>query len=383
MSTTQKSMTQSIFYVAIVFILWLIPSIGLIHKYLGNIGILAALLFFLLLVLLIKILQRQLVTSVPIWWFLALSIVAICVFIVLYPIAKSGVLGPGSDRDDALNVALRAFLAGQYPYSVDTYLGNPPTPMPGALILALPFYMLGNSALQNLIWIPGFIFWCATVFKDRMIALTYLALFVLASPAAMDDFVTGGDYLTNAIYVAVAMQVMITAEAGEKVWFRRGAEIFLAIAISSRPIYVIAIPVLAGVIYRMVGFRRMIDCILFVLAVCLLLNAPFYLYDPSRFPTAHLSKPSDFLPFPHGGIILAILAGMIGYTSFFIRNDLHLIYALFGVTLGVMFYPVLAFEIFTLPIDPLGPLGFALPVTIFAGFWCTGRLLSALQMKGS
>ena len=51
---------RKIFYVTVAFILWLVPSIGLIHKYLGNAGALAAFPFFLLLVLAIKMLQREL-----------------------------------------------------------------------------------------------------------------------------------------------------------------------------------------------------------------------------------------------------------------------------------------------------------------------------------
>src|SRR5207248_514390 len=116
------------------------------------------------------------------------------------------------------------------------------------------FYLLGNSALQNLIWIPAFVFWCATIFKDRVIAFTYLVLFLFACPAAMQDFVTGGDYLTNAIYVAIAMQLMITVQASEKQWLRRGVALLIAITISSRPIYVMAVPVLTGVIYNIAGF---------------------------------------------------------------------------------------------------------------------------------
>jgi len=87
---------------------------------------------------------------------LLMTLLLIAAFIVLYPVARSGLFGPGSDRDDALNVALQALLSGHYPYYAQTYLGNPPTPMPGALLLALPFFALGTSAWQNLFWLPVF-----------------------------------------------------------------------------------------------------------------------------------------------------------------------------------------------------------------------------------
>lgn len=367
---------RKLFYIAIAFILWLVPSIGLIHKYLGNGGALAAFPFFLLLVLAFKALQRELGPCPPMGWLWVIGAIAICVFVILYPVAKSGVLGPGSDRDDALNVALQSLLAGHYPYSANTYLGNPPTPMLGALILASPFYLLGNSALQNLVWVPVFVFWCTTIFKDRLTAISYLMLFLLACPAAMQDFVTGGDYLVNAMYVAIAMHLVITAQASKAVWLRRVAEIFLAISISSRPIYVMAVPILAGVINNVAGFRRMIEFVLVVLLVCILLNVPFFLYDPSRFPTAHLSaKTSSMPPWLHASVTLPVLAGVVSCMSFLIRADfLHRAYGLMGLALGLMLCPVLAFELFSGPTYFIGHVGFALPMTVFAGIWCVERL---------
>ncbi|AMN43732.1 hypothetical protein [Rhodoplanes sp. Z2-YC6860] len=367
---------QRTFCVTVAFILWLLPSIGLIHKYLGNGGAFAVLPFFLLLILAIKILHRDLGPCPSIGWFWAISAVAICSFAVLYPIAKSGVLGPGSDRDDALNVALQSLLAGRYPYSANTYLGNPPTPMLGGLVLALPFYLLGNSALQNLVWVPAFVFWCATIFKDRMTAISYLILFLLACPAAMQDFVTGGDYLVNAMYVAIAMHLVITVQTSKPPWLRRGAEIFLAICISSRPIYVMAVPILAGVINNIAGVRRMVEFVLVVLLVCILLNVPLFLYDPSRFPTAHLSaKTSSMPPWLHASVTLPVLAGVVGCMSFLIRTDfLHRAYGLMGITLGLMLCPVLAFEFFAGPTYFIGHVGFALPMTVFAGIWCVEGL---------
>lgn len=46
-------------YVTVAFALWLVPSIGLTQKYLGNGGALAAFPFFLLLILALKLLQRE------------------------------------------------------------------------------------------------------------------------------------------------------------------------------------------------------------------------------------------------------------------------------------------------------------------------------------
>lgn len=61
-----------------------------------------------------------------------------------------------SDGDDAIELAINELRAGHYPYYAKTFLGNPITPMPGALLLALPFYLLGNATLQNLFWLAVF-----------------------------------------------------------------------------------------------------------------------------------------------------------------------------------------------------------------------------------
>jgi len=63
-----------------------------------------------------------------------------------------------SDNDDAIDVAIDELRAGRYPYYPRTFLNGPLSPLPGALLLALPFYLVGDSALQNVFWIAVF-FW--------------------------------------------------------------------------------------------------------------------------------------------------------------------------------------------------------------------------------
>jgi len=49
----------------------------------------------------------------------------------------------------------KAMFDGKYPYYETSFLGNPISPMPGALLIALPFYVLGWTALQNIVWPVG------------------------------------------------------------------------------------------------------------------------------------------------------------------------------------------------------------------------------------
>ncbi len=99
----------------------------------------------------------ELVGRAPSWVLPAL--VAAClgtltaVFVLGVPAADDAILGVGSDRANALDVALTQLAAGHYPYTATTYLGNPITPLPGALLLAAPFrFLLGTAAWQNVVW---------------------------------------------------------------------------------------------------------------------------------------------------------------------------------------------------------------------------------------
>ena len=52
-----------------------------------------------------------------------------------------------------VRVALTELASGRYPYTATTYLGNPITPLPGALLLAAPFWWVtGSAAWQNVAW---------------------------------------------------------------------------------------------------------------------------------------------------------------------------------------------------------------------------------------
>ncbi len=104
------------------------------------------------------------------------------ILLVLYPLANSGRLGPGSDRDEALDQATTSLLRGEYPYYQVTYLNNPITPLPGALLLAAPFVALTGSSIGQIpVWLAIFMLvlrrW---LFDDRLLLLLLLSFFVLA-----------------------------------------------------------------------------------------------------------------------------------------------------------------------------------------------------------
>ena len=122
-------------------------------------------------------------------------------FFWVYPMVNTSAPGAGSDRDDALNLAAGALLHGRFPYSQRTYLGDLITPMPGAVLLAAPFVLLGTSAWQNLFWLPALYLAGRRLLADPRLALLLWWSVLGLSPAVLQELVSGGDLLSNALYV--------------------------------------------------------------------------------------------------------------------------------------------------------------------------------------
>ena len=229
-------------------------------------------------------------------------------FLILYPIAHSGRFGPGTDRDEALNLAVHVILKGQYPYYFKTRFGVPTTPMPGALLLALPFYLLGNAAYQNLFWLPAFaVFSWHFIFSARQ-AFLFMAVFVCANLSFLQDFVMGGDYSVNVIYVTMAVVFFeYRLRQARSLQSLLIPAAFLGIAIASRPIYFAVLPVLFFHGRKTAGaFKSLAGCALAILIAAVLI-LPFYLYDPSGFSPLHISNFATSA-IPHASLLLPALA---------------------------------------------------------------------------
>ena len=112
-------------------------------------------------------------------WFVLLFALLAGAFDALYPISLRHTLNRGSDREDALRIELDAMRHHLYPYDARTFLGNPPTPLPGAMLLAAPFYAIHHIAWQNFLWLALFFVFTARWFRYRATALFFLATFLL------------------------------------------------------------------------------------------------------------------------------------------------------------------------------------------------------------
>jgi hypothetical protein len=356
------------------FVLWLEPSAGQLWKYLGPYGSVAAScaaagFIFVAIAFLAEKTAPLRASSRPL---LLIATLLVLLFVLLYPVSRSGLIGGGSDRADALNVALRALLAGLQPYHQLTYLRNPPTPLPGALLLASPFYVLGSSALQNLFWAAVLVALAPSMVGARRAGVCFLLMFIVLCPGSLQDFVTGGDYLVNVIYVAVSMYLVMMSIDDIRPGARYLSYILLAVSISSRAIYVFEAPILTAFIAQRRGLGRAMEFVLATGAGLLAINGPLFLSDPKSFPLFQSGGKLNFYP-PglHAVLVIPAISLAIACCAFFWPMSPRRVFLISTLTFIPMFVPGLIYELLTLGPRPyvLIEAGYSLPLTVFGGLW--------------
>ena len=233
------------------------------------------------------------------------ALVALFVVLFVYPRANVHVGDRGSDSDDALDLAAHAMLEGRYPYSQRTYLGNPIAQLPGAVLLALPFVALGSAAYQALMWWPAFA--VRLRFESSNLRSTGVAVaLVLSSVAAWHALATGGDGLTNGIYVALAtLMVLHRPQAGwAVVW---------GVTLASRAVFWPVVPLTLLVIAdrdRAAAWR--VGSVVGVTMAALIV--PFWVWSPPRFSPLHTASKLTLLGTvsPWVGIVLFAVGFALG-----------------------------------------------------------------------
>jgi hypothetical protein len=317
--------------------LWLVlvfPSSFVVHKYLGWVGTIAYAVVVAVIVALRPRVSRHLSTRSLAWLVLLMSVLITIAFLVIYPIANTHTAGTGSDDDDALNVGARALLAGGFPYSRTTYLGNALHHLPGAFVLAIPFVMLGTSALQNFCWLPLF-FVAVKVEADSRTALE-LALLVLAlSPDVLHEVVTGTGYVSNAISALLGLWWLV------RTTHRAAAAIAWGLTLASRANFLFLVPLAFGHLHQRAGWRTACRALALTCGTAAALTLPFYIYDPRHFgPLEGANRLLVFnLLLPHLGVALIVLMAVLAIALSFTRMDRA---ALFRNCMLVQAFPVIA-----------------------------------------
>jgi hypothetical protein len=233
-------------------------------------------------------------------------------FVIVYPRVDSHVPGVGSDRDDALNVAARHLLHLQYPYSTPTYQGNFVSQLPGAVLLAVPFVEIGNSAYQTFFWLPVLYGTLYLVVRDARIAVAVLWLALAASPGALREVLNGGDLVANTAYVLVFALAVLWLPSVPR-WPRFAAAAALGIALSSRPNVLLVLPLLAAVLWRREGRDTALLLCGVAAIVCAAVTLPFYAHSRSGFSPLLTAGKVQRLEnvVPHAGALLLVAASAL------------------------------------------------------------------------
>lgn len=269
---------------------WLaLPTLGIVVKYGGICG-LAVYLTALPLTLLIyaRFASAVAVSRVSESRGFLLALLAFLVltvtFAVVYPIADAGRVVGGSDSDDALDLAVSELVHGRYPYRPHTYLDNPISPLPGAVLLAIPFVLAGGSALQSLFWLAALFAVARHILGGSSLALGLLTTILLASPAVLAQILTGTDYVANAAYVLVF--AVLASGSGRRATRFAGA-VLLGIGLSSRANYFFVEPFVISTLAVRFGGRAALSSAATTAAVFCAVTLPFYLYSPDEFTPLH------------------------------------------------------------------------------------------------
>ena len=215
-------------------VVFLVPGLPLYLKYLKITGGLVCFLFFLVFLhwllssnILINLEERKLVI-----FFL---FVATVLFFVIYPLAQSrSEAGVGSDRDEAISIAVRNLLDFQNPYSYShpTYLGNPISSLPGSLLIHVPSQLIFN----NTVYMEPILLILSILLLQKFdpIKCKYLIVGISISPVFWQDFLTGGDLAINAVLSYVLLLIYIKQIYERRLYAFTFAGIALGISLCSR-----------------------------------------------------------------------------------------------------------------------------------------------------
>jgi hypothetical protein len=238
------------------------------------------------------------------WLLVGVFVVAAVAFAVVYPIADARkVGGGGTDADDALDLAARALLRGQYPYLERTYLNNPITPLLGWVGLAVPFVtLLGRAAYLNVFWLGVWLLLLVRLTRSAWLALLLAVLTFVVFPGVGITYLNGSDSFASVVAICLLVVLM------DRVPWPLLA-VLTGVVLSSRFNVVLLLPVLVAI----VGGRRAIPFGAVAAGVWLGVSFAPWLVDSADFTPLHtygmLGRFDSVVP--HFGLIVPVLTGVL------------------------------------------------------------------------
>jgi hypothetical protein len=292
------------------------------------VGVLFGLLFGWAAVLVLLVRSRHRLTAVAHRWpratisfALSIWVIAMLGFAWVYPVVDSGRLGFESDREEAIDVAVRALARGEFPYACRAVSGihdgcpesgNPIGPWPGAFLLAAPVVgILGGAGWLSLLSLPLVAVVLARVTRDPPGAVVAVAVLAVAAPVIPAEIITGGDLLANALLVLCPLLLLLEDPR------RRGAAglaIWLGVALSWRALLWMVVPAVLASLLACRRYGDLFRTTMTALAAFLVVTLPLVLWRPDKFTPwgvqQRLSLFTDLLP--HANLLFPLLGGIAG-----------------------------------------------------------------------
>lgn len=246
----------------------------------------------------------------------------IAIVFVGYPMANSGTLGSGSDVDDAMIVAVTEIVNGNFPYYQKTYLGLPISPLPGAIFLATPWVVARALPYQNIFWLAVLFLVLRNLLNSSALVLALFWAILLSSPTVLQSLVSGSDYISNSIYILVAIWLTLkyAADPESPLWKKLLSAAFLGICLSSRSNFFVVLPLYFGALVHTAGWREAFRLSAVSVAVLAAVTLPFWAYDPA-----------GFSPFAAQAYKMRVLESVLPYAGLLIPGSAMLIAAWFAV----------------------------------------------------
>jgi hypothetical protein len=211
------------------------------------------------------------------------------------------------------------------------------------MLLAAPFFAIGHIAWQNFLWLALFFLFAIRFFRYRATALFFLAVFLLFSPGNLSDFTSGGDYLTNFIYLAIAIALFARSLRRRSFSISILAALFLGVTLSSRIIYIVVLIPLFALTLQRISSRRATALFAVILLAAAAVTLPFFAPHPITHLLEQLDQNSGKLRFMPSGLhpqwTLPLLAVIVSCAAFFVRMNLPRLFLIFSAAAFVMLAP--------------------------------------------
>jgi len=258
-------------------------------------------------------------------------------------------VGP-SDSDNGLYDTTSSLLRGEYPYYSVSFLGNKHTPMPGSILIAIPFVLINKIVLQNIFWLCAFLFvlW-KYIFKDIHATAITLLYLVIVSPNTLYHLMTGIDYVSNSIYIIIFTKLLLLEIKKINNINREMLNVYLLAALSgvtfsSRLNFIFLIPLIFGFSLKEVGFLTSVKIISVLFFSFFAITFPFYIYDIEGFSPLHTANKIRFslFGFEHWNIVILFITAFLSAGLGLLRSKMFFSNCLIAVSFPIFSSTVLS-----------------------------------------